>query len=174
MFSYAFNNTNDTKTLTYLCFEAPNEGHFAQDYLIFIFIVVDYGKLLDVYDYEDSKVQGGIYRNILPKGKIGIYHFSKSIVLSKKNDYTLRRINSISKLYWGECQIFPNCRYKVDDLSKFNVNKSAKINTEFIYTSEDDRNAALATIKDVMIIHCEESMTDYCEYDKSFSPKVKI
>ena len=172
MFSYLLNQKSEKlQNLRYLCFEIPNEGAFAQDLIIYSFKVVDYGKLLDEYDYEEPMNQGGIYRHILPKGKIGVYHFGKSTVPSKKNDYTLSGINGVSKLYLGECQTFPNCHYTVDDLPKFNINQPAKINGDFIYTAEEDRNAALATIKDVMIVHCEDSITDYCEFDTSLFAK---
>ena len=168
MFSYIFKNP---KKLRYLCFEIPNEGAFSQDYVIFSFKVMDYGKLLDVYNYEESLVQGGIHRHLLPKGKIGVYHFSKSIVPSKKNDYTLSRIRGISKLYFGECKTFPNCQYTTDDLKKFNTSIPAKINNDFIFTSENDRNQALATIKDVMVVHCEDGLEDFCEFDTSLFAK---
>ena len=165
LFSYVFNNAREFR---YLCFEMPNEVALLSNSMIFSFKIVDYGNLLDEYEYEEPMNQGEIYRHLLPKGKIGVYHFKKSIKTSNKNDYTLNRLKGKSKLYFGECTTFPDCRFKQENLTDFNVSIPAKINNDMIYTANTDRNSALGLIKDVMVVHCEEALgKDYCEFDTS-------
>jgi len=172
LFAYVFDNTNKTKEFRYLCFEIPDEGGFPQDLMIFSIQIMDYGKLLDVYDYEEPMNQGEIYRHLIPKGRIGTYHFGKSVKLSDKNDYTLNRLKGKSRLYFGECRTFPNCRFTTDNLTTFNTSIPAKINDDIIYTSKEDKNTALGNIKDVMVVHCEDALDkEYCEFDTSLFAK---
>ena len=172
LFAYVFDNTNKTKEFRYLCFEIPDEGGFPQDLMIFSIQIMDYGKLLDVYDYEEPMNQGEIYRHLIPKGRIGTYHFGKSVKLSDKNDYTLNRLKGKSRLYFGECRTFPNCRFTTDNLTIFNTSIPAKINDDIIYTSKEDKNTALGNIKDVMVVHCEDALDkEYCEFDTSLFAK---
>ena len=172
LYAYVFNNTNKTKEFRYLCLEIPEEPDFPQDAIIFSIQIMDYGKLLDVYDYEEPMNQGEIYRHIIPKGRISTFHFAKSIKISDKNDYTLSRIRGKSRLYFGECKTFPNCRYTTEDLPTFNTTYPAKINNDIIYTTKTDRNSALGNKKDVMVVHCEDALgKEYCEFDTSLFTK---
>ena len=169
LFSYVFNNTREFR---YLCFVIPNEEAFISNSTIFSFKIVDYDNLLDVYDYEEPMNQGEIYRHLLPKGKIGVYHFKKSIITSNKNDYTLNRLTGKSKLYFGECRTFPDCRFKEENLTAFNVSIPAKINNDMIYTSDNYTNSSLGLIKDVMVVHCEDALgKNYCVFDTSLFAK---
>ena len=162
LFAYVFNNTK--KENKYLCLELPP----GQDYMLFSLRINDYDNLLDEYDYEEPMNQGEIYRHIIPKGKIGVYHFGKGETHNKRKDYTLNRLKGKSKLYFGECRTFPNCHFNLDDLKNLNKSIPAKINNDMIYSTDKDNNTALGIIKDVMVVHCEDALDkDYCEFDTS-------
>jgi hypothetical protein len=132
LLSYVFDNTNKTKELRYLCFEVPTDQgtSFTQDYMMFSFKITDYDNLLDVYDYEEPMNQGEIYREIIPVGRISTYHFGKSVITSKKNDYTLNRLRGNTKLYFGECESFPNCPFEQIKMS--DDKKPTKLNDDMI------------------------------------------
>ena len=78
LFAYVFNNTK--KESKYLCLELPP----GQDYMLFSLKINDYDNLLEEYDYEEPMNQGEIYRHIIPKGKIGVYHFGKGETHNKR------------------------------------------------------------------------------------------
>ena len=161
LFTYVLNNTNTE--FRYICLEIPE-----QDYMVFSLKINDYENLLEEYDYEEPMNQGKIYRQIIPKGRISVYHFGKSEIISKKNDYTLNRLKGKSKLYFGECDRFPDCHFKLDDLKNLNENIPTKINNDMIYSTGIDRNSALGYEKDVMVVHCEDALDkNYCEFDIS-------
>ena len=158
LLSYVFDNTNKTKELRYLCFEVPTDQgtSFTQDYMMFSFKITDYDNLLDVYDYEEPMNQGEIYREIIPVGRISTYHFGKSVITSKKNDYTLNRLRGNTKLYFGECESFPNCPFEQIKMS--DDKKPTKLNDDMIYTTDVDKNSALGLVKDVMVVHCQNAL----------------
>ena len=176
LLSYVFDNTNKTKELRYLCFEVPTDQgtSFTQDYMMFSFKITDYDNLLDVYDYEEPMNQGEIYREIIPVGRISTYHFGKSVITSKKNDYTLNRLRGNTKLYFGECESFPNCPFEQIKMS--DDKKPTKLNDDMIYTTDVDKNSALGIVKDVMVVHCQNALgKQLCEFDISlFANKSEI
>ena len=165
LFTYVLNNTNTE--FRYICLEIPE-----QDYMVFSLKINDYENLLEEYDYEEPMNQGKIYRQIIPKGRISVYHFGKSEIISKKNDYTLNRLKGKSKLYFGECDRFPDCHFKLDDLKNLNENIPTKKNNDMIYSTGIDKNSALGYEKDVMVVYCEDALDkNYCEFDISLFSK---
>ena len=118
--------------------------------------------------------QGEIYREIIPVGRISTYHFGKSVITSKKNDYTLNRLRGNTKLYFGECESFPNCPFEQIKMS--DDKKPTKLNDDMIYTTDVDRNSALGLVKDVMVVHCQNALgKQLCEFDISlFANKSEI
>ena len=118
--------------------------------------------------------QGEIYREIIPVGRISTYHFGKSVITSKKNDYTLNRLRGNTKLYFGECESFPNCPFEQIKMS--DDKKPTKLNDDMIYTTDIDRNSALGIVKDVMVVHCQNALgKQLCEFDISlFANKSEI
>lgn len=164
--AYILSNPNEDRRI---CLQVPKEETYSQAEVVFSFQITDYGKLKKVFSYTEPMIAGEIYRRLLPKGQIAYYHVVKTDPSANKYDYTLSNLKGMAKLYMGECSLFPDCYFEVEDLQSLNRSIVSQANNQWIFNTRVDHSKAIYTQKDVMVVYCEDNELngDYCEFETS-------
>ena len=153
-----------------VCFEFSYEDTVSMEYVAYSISILEPTNLQPLYNFYPPQTVGEVYRRMIPRGSIAVYHPAKLDSSDKKITYNMFSRKGVAEMYINECRNFPSCIYKANELTNFNRPK--KINRMTIWEkSVSNTIEALSQSKDVMIVYCRDDDNEnngYCEVDTSF------
>ena len=152
-----------------VCFEFSYRQSVDMDYVAYSLFIIEPKRLESVYDFYPPQYKNQMYRRLIPKGSYAVYHPNDLALSDKRINYNVYTRKGVVDTYVTECDEFPFCSYKVDELDSKDklkvVNKMASYNKDLTraYSALDHR-------KLVMVAYCKDDDNDkkgYCEVESS-------
>ena len=152
-----------------VCFEFSYRQSVDMDYVAYSLFIIEPTRLERVYNFYPPQNKDQIYRRMIPKGSYAVYHPNGLTLSDKRINYNVYTRKGVTDTYVTECDEYPNCEYKIEDLDikdKLKVlNKMASYNKDL-----ERAYSALNHRKLVMIVFCKDDDNDkrgFCEVDSS-------
>ena len=150
-----------------VCFEFSYDEEVHMDYVAYSISILEPTKLESIYDFYPPQTIGEIYRRMIPKGSIAVYHGAKIGTNDKRLTFNMYSRKGVAEMYVTECNDFPYCLYTVKNLEQ--MTKPKKVNKMTIWEKIIDKEVdALSRSKYVMVVYCKDDDNEekgYCEVE---------
>ena len=150
-----------------VCFEFSYDPDVRMEYVAYSISILEPTKLESLYNFYPPQTIGEIYRRMIPKGSIAVYHGAKIGTSDKRLTFNMYSRKGAAEMYVTECTDFPNCIYKVENLGS--MTRPKKINKMTIWEKTIDKEVdSLSRSKYVMVVYCRDDDNEqrgYCEVE---------
>ena len=150
-----------------VCFEFSYDPDVKMDYVAYSISILEPTKLDPLYDFYPPQTIGEIYRRMIPKGSIAVYHGAKIGTSDKRVTFNMYSRKGVAEMYVTECTDFPKCIYSAKNIDQ--LTKPKKVNKMTIWEKNIDKDVdALSRSKYVMVVYCRDDDNEekgYCEVE---------
>ena len=159
--------TKESNEYPKICFETDNLNFEDNTYMLEISHMYPGMKNIDIF----SPIFSGFFTTkILPKNYLGLYSHYSDVHFLKKLSFYLKPLKGNPEMYFVQCDNYPNCYNKIDDLKKNPTNAFKAINYgnfQFFSKKYETLTKDLSPSspsQNLLYVNCPSDSEDFCQY----------